>query len=250
MSSHHQLYLCLPILITNRIGSASVSRLPSHFLNLRRLCSSDISVLQLFQSIAKNPHTYRFAAKFWKKRGATPNIYRQETPDFGVSLDRAWRAFLGFFKVKTGIDWSDRVLKMSTMGKEFFQYCPPVSTVEFQLESFLFSNGIKEITLTPLPVFDPFIIRWGPYQPLIHVARLYWESTLATTNNRSFPLCSIVWLFDSISTSTRISKFPALQYLALPSAHSLWATPSHFSQNFADIVSRRSAGTILTLFTS
>lgn len=32
-----------------------------------------------------------------------------------------------FFRIKTGVDWEDRVIKMETMPTSFFQYAPPVS---------------------------------------------------------------------------------------------------------------------------
>lgn len=31
-----------------------------------------------------------------------------------------------FFRIKTGIEWQDRVLGEKTMSAEFFQYSPPV----------------------------------------------------------------------------------------------------------------------------
>lgn len=37
--------------------------------------------------------------------------------------------FMEFFRIKTGIDWEDRVIKEKTMPTSFFQYAPPVSFV-------------------------------------------------------------------------------------------------------------------------
>lgn len=35
--------------------------------------------------------------------------------------------FLKFFRIKTGIDWEDRVIKQGTTALSLFQYTPPVS---------------------------------------------------------------------------------------------------------------------------
>lgn len=35
--------------------------------------------------------------------------------------------FLNFFRIKTGIDWEDRVIKQGTTPLSAFQYAPPVS---------------------------------------------------------------------------------------------------------------------------
>lgn len=32
-----------------------------------------------------------------------------------------------FFRIKTGIEWQDRVIGQNTMSNSFFQYAPPVS---------------------------------------------------------------------------------------------------------------------------
>jgi hypothetical protein len=34
---------------------------------------------------------------------------------------------MDFFKIKTGIEWQDRVIKQKVMPTSFFQYSPPVS---------------------------------------------------------------------------------------------------------------------------
>jgi hypothetical protein len=96
-------------------------------LDITQAMLSNLSLNQLFQSIAKKPHAYRFAIKFWQKKGATPKIHRQKEPDFGVPFGEVWPTFLHVFKLKTGINWCDRVLKAGTMDKSFFQYWPPVS---------------------------------------------------------------------------------------------------------------------------
>jgi hypothetical protein len=35
--------------------------------------------------------------------------------------------FMEFFRIKTGIDWEDRVIKQGTTPLSVFQYSPPVS---------------------------------------------------------------------------------------------------------------------------
>ncbi|KAK7428933.1 hypothetical protein QQZ08_004550 [Neonectria magnoliae] len=79
--------------------------------------------LCLWESDAK-PHLYWFTAKFLKKRGNSQPSYYRPSPCSGK-----WRAemdlFMEFFRIKTGIDWEDRVVKMNTMASSFFQYAPP-----------------------------------------------------------------------------------------------------------------------------
>ncbi|KAK7415865.1 hypothetical protein QQX98_005554 [Neonectria punicea] len=79
--------------------------------------------LCLWESDAK-PHLYWFTAKFLKKKGNSQPSYHRPSPCSGK-----WRAemdlFMEFFRIKTGIDWEDRVVKMNTMETSFFQYTPP-----------------------------------------------------------------------------------------------------------------------------
>jgi hypothetical protein len=44
--------------------------------------------------------------------------------------------FNEFFKIKTGIEWEDRVLKEKTMPVSFFQYSPPVRLQSSEGEAF------------------------------------------------------------------------------------------------------------------
>lgn len=37
--------------------------------------------------------------------------------------------FMDFFRIKTGIEWQDRVLKEKMMPSPFFHYAPPVSPI-------------------------------------------------------------------------------------------------------------------------
>ncbi|KPM36801.1 hypothetical protein AK830_g9752 [Neonectria ditissima] len=64
--------------------------------------------------------------KFLKKRGNGQPSYHRPSPCSGK-----WRAemdlFMEFFRIKTGIDWEDRVIKTNTMASSFFQYSPPVN---------------------------------------------------------------------------------------------------------------------------
>ncbi|CAM1502964.1 Fc.00g077400.m01.CDS01 [Cosmosporella sp. VM-42] len=79
--------------------------------------------LCLWESDAK-PHLYWFTAKFLKKKGDSQPSYHRPS-----SYSRKWREemdhFMEFFRIKTGIEWEDRVIKEGTMSKEHFQYSPP-----------------------------------------------------------------------------------------------------------------------------
>ncbi|KAL7900855.1 hypothetical protein HDV63DRAFT_402251 [Trichoderma sp. SZMC 28014] len=79
--------------------------------------------LYLWESNAK-PHLYWFTAKFMKKKGdSQPSFHRPN------SCSGPWRRemhlFMDFFRIKTGIEWQDRVLRQQTMPNSFFQYSPP-----------------------------------------------------------------------------------------------------------------------------
>ncbi|KAH7326412.1 hypothetical protein B0I35DRAFT_508625 [Stachybotrys elegans] len=79
--------------------------------------------LCLWESDAK-PHLYWFTAKFLKRKGdSQPSYYRPS------AHSRKWRAemdlFTEFFKIKTGVDWEDRVTLEKTLPASFFQYAPP-----------------------------------------------------------------------------------------------------------------------------
>ncbi|KAF7538435.1 hypothetical protein G7Z17_g12641 [Cylindrodendrum hubeiense] len=79
--------------------------------------------LCLWESDAK-PHLYWFTAKFLKKRGNSQPSYHRPSPCSGK-----WRVemdlFMEFFRIKTGVDWEDRVIKTKTMPNSLFQYAPP-----------------------------------------------------------------------------------------------------------------------------
>ncbi|KEY67244.1 hypothetical protein S7711_06711 [Stachybotrys chartarum IBT 7711] len=79
--------------------------------------------LCLWESDAK-PHLYWFTAKFLKKRGDSQPSYHRPSPCSGKWRDEM-HYFKEFFKIKTGIEWEDRVLKEKTMLVSFFQYSPP-----------------------------------------------------------------------------------------------------------------------------
>ncbi|KAI5459893.1 hypothetical protein BGZ63DRAFT_446774 [Mariannaea sp. PMI_226] len=80
--------------------------------------------LCLWESDAK-PHLYWFTAKFLRRKGNSQPSYHRVSPHSGK-----WRVemnyFMEFFRIKTGIEWEDRVTKMSTMPSSYFQYAPPV----------------------------------------------------------------------------------------------------------------------------
>lgn len=81
--------------------------------------------VQLWESNAK-PHLYWFTAKFLKRKGDSQPVYHRPSRCSGK-----WRhemdLFMDFFRIKTGIEWQDRVLREKTMPGSFFQYSPPVS---------------------------------------------------------------------------------------------------------------------------
>ncbi|RFU75950.1 anthranilate synthase component ii [Trichoderma arundinaceum] len=79
--------------------------------------------LYLWESNAK-PHLYWFTAKFMKKKGDSQPSFHRPSPCSGP-----WRQemdlFMDFFRIKTGIEWQDRVIKQNIMPGSFFQYTPP-----------------------------------------------------------------------------------------------------------------------------
>ncbi|KAM0740232.1 hypothetical protein ACQRIT_005416 [Beauveria bassiana] len=79
--------------------------------------------LTLWESNAK-PHLYWFTAKFMRRKGDPNASYYRPSPCSGK-----WRhemdLFLNFFRIKTGIDWQDRVLLAGTTPLSAFQYTPP-----------------------------------------------------------------------------------------------------------------------------
>lgn len=90
-----------------------------------RFAGCVLNLAQLWESDAK-PHLYWFVAKFLKRKGSSqPRYYRPS------SCSGKWRdqmdCFMEFFKIKTGIEWQDRVLMQGTMPGSYFQYTPPVS---------------------------------------------------------------------------------------------------------------------------
>ncbi|ATY63413.1 brct domain containing [Cordyceps militaris] len=79
--------------------------------------------LTLWESNAK-PHLYWFTAKFMRRKGDPNAGYHRPSPCSGK-----WRHemnhFMNFFRIKTGIDWQDRVLLEGTTPLSSFQYSPP-----------------------------------------------------------------------------------------------------------------------------
>ncbi|PON26328.1 hypothetical protein TGAM01_v204804 [Trichoderma gamsii] len=80
--------------------------------------------LYLWESNAK-PHLYWFTAKFMKKKGDSQPSFHRPSPCSGP-WRREMDLFMDFFRIKTGIEWQDRVLGQKTMPKSFFQYSPPI----------------------------------------------------------------------------------------------------------------------------
>ncbi|KAM0464832.1 hypothetical protein ACHAPV_002672 [Trichoderma viride] len=79
--------------------------------------------LYLWESNAK-PHLYWFTAKFMKKKGNSQPSFHRPSPCSGP-WRREMDLFIDFFRIKTGIEWQDRVLRQKTMPNSFFQYSPP-----------------------------------------------------------------------------------------------------------------------------
>ncbi|KAK1242587.1 hypothetical protein MKX08_005399 [Trichoderma sp. CBMAI-0020] len=79
--------------------------------------------LYLWESNAK-PHLYWFTAKYMKKKGDSQPSFHRPSPCSGP-WRREMDLFVGFFRIKTGIEWQDRVLRQKTMPSSFFQYSPP-----------------------------------------------------------------------------------------------------------------------------
>ncbi|KAM0476708.1 hypothetical protein ACHAPX_006129 [Trichoderma viride] len=79
--------------------------------------------LYLWESNAK-PHLYWFTAKFMKKKGDSQPSFHRPSPCSGP-WRREMDLFIDFFRIKTGIEWQDRVLGQKTMPNSFFQYSPP-----------------------------------------------------------------------------------------------------------------------------
>ena len=81
---------------------------------------------KLFESNAK-PHLYWFAAKFWKKKHDSRPSYYRPTTCSGLKEEHL-KLFTSFFQRKTGVSWSERVVRAGTTESELFQYTPPVSS--------------------------------------------------------------------------------------------------------------------------
>ncbi|KAL7823451.1 hypothetical protein V8C26DRAFT_425534 [Trichoderma gracile] len=79
--------------------------------------------LYLWESNAK-PHLYWFAAKFMKKKGASQPSFHRPSPCSGP-WRREMDLFMDFFRIKTGLEWQDRVAGQGTMSGSYFQYSPP-----------------------------------------------------------------------------------------------------------------------------
>jgi hypothetical protein len=76
---------------------------------------------------------YWFTAKFLKNKGNSQPKYHRPTPH-SAKWQGEMALFMDFFRIKTGIDWEDRVIKMNTMPSSYFQYTPPVRLHPFFLE--------------------------------------------------------------------------------------------------------------------
>ncbi|OAQ99642.1 hypothetical protein LLEC1_03337 [Akanthomyces lecanii] len=77
----------------------------------------------LWESNAK-PHLYWFTAKFMRRKGDPNAAYHRPSICSG-KWRREMNLFMDFFRIKTGIDWQDRVLLEGTTPLSAFQYCPP-----------------------------------------------------------------------------------------------------------------------------
>ncbi|PFH60382.1 hypothetical protein XA68_11045 [Ophiocordyceps unilateralis] len=79
--------------------------------------------LCLWESNAK-PHLYWFTAKFLKRKGDNQPSYHRPSRCSG-KWRREMDLLMSFFRLKTGIEWQDRVLGEKTMPSTFFHYAPP-----------------------------------------------------------------------------------------------------------------------------
>lgn len=82
--------------------------------------------LKIWESHGK-PHHYQMTAKYYSKpRDSQPAIHRfpEETP---ALFDPVFAHFKRFFRKKTRIDWDERLAKVGSQPKKYWQYKPPVS---------------------------------------------------------------------------------------------------------------------------
>ncbi|KAL1842849.1 hypothetical protein VTJ49DRAFT_4016 [Mycothermus thermophilus] len=123
-------------------------------------------VLSLWESNNSSPHMYWFVAKFYKKKGdSQPKIHRPSIAP-GM-LSREFALFEPFFQLKTGIPWMQRLIKVGTMPKNYFQYQPP--------------TGGKPVGYVP-PEFVPAESPEPAIQPAISTTA---EAEPDTTENRT-----------------------------------------------------------------
>ncbi|EQK98820.1 hypothetical protein G6O67_002176 [Ophiocordyceps sinensis] len=80
-------------------------------------------ILSLWESNAK-PHLYWFTAKFLRRKGDGQLSYHRPSRCSG-KWRREMDMFMDFFRIKTGVEWQDRVLREKTMASSFFHYATP-----------------------------------------------------------------------------------------------------------------------------
>ncbi|KAK3897756.1 hypothetical protein C8A05DRAFT_38670 [Staphylotrichum tortipilum] len=80
-------------------------------------------VLTLFESNNAHPHLYWFVARFYRAKGAQPNIHRpsQAPAVFAQEYD----LFAYLFQIKTGVSWEQRLVMTGPVNKGLFTYQPP-----------------------------------------------------------------------------------------------------------------------------
>ncbi|KAK7747136.1 hypothetical protein SLS62_009191 [Diatrype stigma] len=106
--------------------------------------SSNVSVQKIWESHGK-PHHYQMTAKYYSKpRDSQPAIHRfpEETP---ALFDPVFDHFKRFFRKKTKIEWDERLAKVGSRPKKYWQYQPPtggkpVGLVKGELPS-IFGDG-------------------------------------------------------------------------------------------------------------
>ncbi|KAL2134271.1 hypothetical protein VTI74DRAFT_638 [Chaetomium olivicolor] len=80
-------------------------------------------ILAIYESSAL-PRLYWFVARYYRKKGDTQaKIYR---PSYAPGVfAQEFALFESFFQIKTGMPWTERLIKAGIMDKPFFRYQPP-----------------------------------------------------------------------------------------------------------------------------
>lgn len=112
------------------ISSMAHPPLPVHYPGS---CCLPITFWQIFESFAK-PRLYWFGVKMFQKTDNGPWRFRgYDRPGMTSGVwETEYHRFQDFFKLKTEVEWRDRVIMAGTTEKIHFSYTPPVSTSFFR----------------------------------------------------------------------------------------------------------------------